>query len=922
MTRMQRILPRQSRLLAAASAIVSTCAMVPAQAQSTASPSEGAESGETLEQVVVTGTLIRDFRSPSPVLTVNDALIANTGATVVQDLFKGLTANAGSQQNNEQSALQGVSQFSLRGLGVGSTLTLINGRRAGLAPITDETGQLFTDSNAFPVNAIERIEVLTDGASATYGSEAVAGVVNIITRKDFEGFELTGDVRHSIVDSYQAGFAFGEQFDRGSFTVFGSYRGQSGAFRSDIDVIRRADAANTIDNVPYGAVFNSSTSAPGRFTRAAPSATAPGGYALAGNTLADPDCNAAGGLLRGATCRYPFIDQRRSIAEEDRLQFLAQFDYQVSDNLTVFAELSQSRSEIRDAIGGTVLNRTPVAGGFLVPASHPFNYFVADGTGIRYAGPAAFAADPSLTAVDLVYRGRPLGAAYDGHRAKDLITVFDNQRFVVGLDNRIGDSWNLNVSYTNAANRYNRSQPYDFDSGLFQQALLSGTFNPFGTSIAQPGLVGRDGVSLAGNTDQEINTFAFIINDVGEVTQEVAEAVLSGQTPLQLPGGPVSLALGAQGRTVAFQNTPDGRRQSGDNGRDEVEPPIPLTRQDVYAVFGELALPIFDRFSTQVALRFEDYGDNGGSTVDPKFSALLDVTEWLSLRGSYGTSFQAPSIRQIAGSVGNDSVTDPRLGAAGGSFNVTVFTRGSNDLKPQAASNLNLGIVLDTGFGLAATIDYFTYHYTDLILPGGDPQSIVDAVEAGLLPANRVIRDAAGQVRQVFSEFLNRGDADASGVDVNLAYDPTWWQLGNLNLFAQSTIITKFESSEFPGLDGNGDLKGSRNFANAFGSVPDFKVNAGATLALGIHEFNVTGRYIGEYTDDQADLPIDHQLVMDARYTLALDGFLGGDTTAVSIGAINVFDEDPPTIINRPVYDTEVHDPRGRQVYLSLKHKF
>jgi iron complex outermembrane recepter protein len=920
MTSMQRDLPRPFRLLAAASALVSTCAMVPTQAQENPPSSGSADSQAILEAVVVTGTLIRDYRSPSPVLTVNEALIADTGATVVQDLFKGLTANAGSQQNNEQSALQGVSQFSLRGLGVGSTLTLINGRRAGLAPITDETGQLFTDSNAFPVNAIERIEVLTDGASATYGSEAVAGVVNIITRKDFQGFELTSDVRQSVVDSYQVGFAFGQQFERGRFTAFGSYRGQTGAFRSDIDVMRRADAANTIDNVPFGAVFNSATSAPGRFTRAVPS-TGPGGYALAGNTLADPDCVAAGGILRGTTCRYAFIDQRRAIAEEDRLQFLAQFDYELSDAVTVFGELSQSRNEIRDAIGGTVLNRTQVAGGFLVPASHPFNYFVANGTGIRYAGPAEFAANPSLTAVDLIYRGRPLGAAHDGRNAEDLTTIFDNQRLVLGLDSQIG-SWNLNASYTNASNRYNRSQPYDFDSDLFQQALLDGTFNPFGTAIAQPDLVGRDGTSLAGNTAAEINSFAFVINDVGEVTQEVAEVILSGQTPLQLPGGAVALALGAQGRSVAFQNTPDGRRQSGDNGRDEIEPAIPLTRQDAYALFGEVALPILERFSTQLAVRLEDYGKNGGSTVDPKISALFDVTDSLSLRGSYGTSFQAPSIRQIAGSVGNDSVTDPRLGAAGGSFNVTVFTRGSQDLKPQSASNLNLGIVLNSSFGLVATVDYFTYRYTDLILPGGDPQSIVDAVEAGELPADRIVRDGAGQVRQVFSEFLNRGDADAAGVDVNLSYDPTWWERGDLTLFAQSTIITKFRSSEFPGLDGNGDLKGSRNFANAFGSVPDFKLNAGATLALGRHEFSVTGRYIGEYTDDQADLPIEDQLVVDARYTLSLDGFLGGETSALTIGALNLLDEDPPTIINRPLYDTEVHDPKGRQVYLSLKHKF
>ena len=149
------------------------------------------------EAIVVTGSLIRsrDFNSTSPVQTVGEELIANTAAVSVQDLFKGLTANAGSQQANEQNALQGLSQFSLRGLGVGSTLTLVNGRRAGLAPVTDGTGQLFTDSNAFPVNAIDRIEVLTDGASATYGSEAVAGVVNIITRKNFEGLELTANTK-------------------------------------------------------------------------------------------------------------------------------------------------------------------------------------------------------------------------------------------------------------------------------------------------------------------------------------------------------------------------------------------------------------------------------------------------------------------------------------------------------------------------------------------------------------------------------------------------------------------------------------------------------------------------------------------------------------------------------------------------------
>lgn len=892
------------------------CASVtsPSFAQETVEGSSDEQ--QNSEAIVVTGSLIRskDFNSTSPVQTVDEALMSNTAAVSVQDLFKGLTANAGSQQSNEQNALQGLSQFSLRGLGVGSTLTLVNGRRAGLAPVTDGTGQLFTDSNAFPVNAIDRVEVLTDGASATYGSEAVAGVVNIITRKDFEGLELTADARTSVVDAYQVGLAFGHQFDRGRVTVFTNYRQQSGAFRSEIDLVKRLDSANAAG---IGALYTSGTGAPGRISRAVPSGTT---FTL-GSTLADPDCVAGGGILASATsCAYPFIDQRRAIAAEKRFQTLAQFDYELTDQMKVFAELSYSRNEIRDAIGGTVLNRTQVAGGFLVPASHPFNYFVANGaTGIRYAGPAEFAANPALQAVAVIYRGRPIGAAGDGANAPDLVTAFNNQRLATGFDYEISDALTLSGSYTYAENSYRRSQPHDYDSGLFQQALLNGTWNPFGTAISNPTLVGRDGVSLAGNTEAELGAFSFTINDTGKTVQQAAELILSGSTGIDLPGGAISFAVGAQGRKIGFENIPDGRRQSGANGRDEIEPAIPYTTQGVIAAFGEIALPIADRFNVSAALRFEDYGKNGGSTVDPKISAKFDVTDFLSVRSSYGTSFQAPSIRQVAGTVGNASVNDP---PNAGSFNVTVFSRGSNTLESQSASNLNLGLILSTQFGLKMSVDYFTYDYSNLILPEGDPQFIVDEVRAGRLPSSRVVRDSAGQLRQVFTQFLNRGDAKAAGVDVNLRYTPKWFDSTDISFDATSTIITKFRSTDFAGLDGQGNLKGSRNFANAFGSVPDFKLNAGVTIEHGNHTFNVSGRYIGSYTDDQSRVAIKSQLTIDTRYTLSLDEVLGGDGTSLTVGAVNLFNVDPPALTGRPGYDNEVHDIRGRQLYVSLKHKF
>lgn len=887
-----------------------------AQEQASDATDESSDGAQNNEAIVVTGSLIRskDFNSTSPVQTVGEELIANTGAVSTQDLFKGLTANAGSQQANEQNALQGLSQFSLRGLGVGSTLTLVNGRRAGLAPVTDGTGQLFTDSNAFPVNAIDRIEVLTDGASATYGSEAVAGVVNIITRKNFEGLELTADARTSVVDAYQVGLAFGHQFDRGRVTVFTNYRQQSGAFRSDIDIVKRLDSANASG---IGALYSSGTGAPGRISRAVSS----GSTFTLGSTLADPDCVAGGGVLASATsCTYPFIDQRRTIAEEERLQTLAQFDYEVTDRMKVFAELSYSRNEIRDAIGGTVLNKTQVAGGFLVPATHPFNYFVANGaTGIRYAGPAEFAANPALQAVPVIFRGRPIGAAGDGVNAPDMVTTFNNQRLATGFDYELSDTLTLSGSYTYAENSYQRSQPHDYDSALFQQAITNGIWNPFGTAISNPTLIGKDGRSLAGNTEAELSSFSFTINDTGKTVQQAAELILSGESGINLPGGPISFAIGAQGRKVGFENIPDGRRQSGANGRDEIEPAIPYTTQSVIAAFGEIALPIANRLNVSAALRYEDYGDNGGSTIDPKVSAKFDVTDFLSLRGSYGTSFQAPSIRQVAGTVGNASVNDP---PNAGSFNVTVFSSGSNTLESQSASNLNLGVILNTQFGLKMSVDYFTYDYSNLILPEGDPQFIVDEVRAGRLPASRVVRDGAGQLRQVFTQFLNRGDAKAAGLDINLRYTPQWFDSTDISFDGTSTIITKFRSTDFAGLDGSGDLKGSRNFANAFGSVPDFKLNAGVTIERGNHGVNFSGRYIGAYTDDQTRAPIKSQLTIDARYTLSLEEFLGGDGASLTVGAINLFNVDPPALTGRPGYDNEVHDIRGRQLYISLKHKF
>ena len=872
------------------------------------------ETERTLEEITVTGSLIRsrrkDFETPSPVQTIGRKEIADTGAFQVQDIFKGLTANSGSQIANRQNALQGLSQFSLRGLGIGSTLTMINGRRAGLAPITDSSGQLFTDSNQFPVNMIERVEVLTDGASSTYGSEAVAGVVNIYTRDSFEGFELTAEGRTASNDSFSVGGAFGVQGDRGGVALFATYYEQDGNVRGDFDFIANG---NTL-GAGTASLFDSVTGSPGRISVAVVDATAPGGFTRGASTLADPDCVAAGGFIDGANCRYNFLNQVRLIAEETRFQAFSTMNYDVTDELNIFTELGFSRNEVRDGIGGTLTRRTVVGGGFLVPDSHPFNFFVTDGAGgISYAGPAAFTADPTLQAVPVIFRGRPLGADSDGDNLTDIETVFTNLRFAGGFNYGIGDNWFLNGSYVWSNSDYNRAQPHDWDIAAYQGQILAGAWNPFGTRVSEPTLVSpRDGVSVAGNSSSVFNQFALIRNDSAEVTQTVAEVILSGETGLSMPGGNLALAVGAQYRNLELEDIPDGRYQSGNNRLNEL---IPATfgEQDAIAYFGEVVLPVTERFEVQGAVRFEDFDDQGGDTTDPKIAAKFDLTDNLSLRASWGTSFQAPSIRQVAGVISSATINDP-ADPGSGAFIITVITGGSPILTPQSAENLNFGVIFRSEFGLDLSVDYWTYDYEDLILPGADPQFIFDEVFAGRLPPDRATRDAVGQPATAVAEFQNRGKATASGFDFVGRYE-TEAGSGNLTFDLTSTIITEYDSTEF------GDILGSRNFSNGFGSTPDLKINGAVTYERGAHVVNLTARHIGSYTDDQTNNAVDSQITLDARYQLFLDGLLGGEGS-ISVGVINLLDEDPPLLTARPLFDTEVHDPRGRQIYVAFKQNF
>ena len=369
------------RKLAAVLPVAAFLASFPGLAQDRES-SEAADS--VIEEIVVVGSLIKRrvvYEGRAPVQTLDAELFESVGAAQPVDVLSSLTANTGSYIATQQNYLQGVSQFSLRGVGLSSTLTLINGRRAGFAPVSNDVGQSFFDINTLPVLLIESVEILRDGASATYGSQAVAGVANIVTRKGFTGLEITGGYREASNKAYDLGFAAGLELPRGHVSLYGAWLRQDENFRTEFDwMIPRAIDPDGDGNIVEGS-FDSGRGSPGSFRRAAVNAN--GAYVpfqvggIDTPRFPDPDCRAGGGYPSGSLCRMDFSDQRTMIAAEQRAQFFADAEFDLAGGVTLFSEIGYSVNEVKDRVGNMLLFRGNVerTNEFFVPANHPFNFW-------------------------------------------------------------------------------------------------------------------------------------------------------------------------------------------------------------------------------------------------------------------------------------------------------------------------------------------------------------------------------------------------------------------------------------------------------------------------------------------------------------------------------------------------------------------
>ncbi|WP_158658130.1 TonB-dependent receptor plug domain-containing protein [Agarilytica rhodophyticola] len=925
-----------------------------------------AQSNSDVEEVIVTGSLISKpsvFDGRAPVQSLDAEALRSSGVTQTSDSLKNLTVNSGSTLAIEQSEAQGTSQFSLRGLGLGSSLTLINGRRAGVAPITNGAGNFFFDINSLPVTMIQRIDVLTDGASATYGSEAVAGVANIITRSGFEGFEITAGASDASNTSYDFGFALGSAGERGHFNVFGAYYKQDHNFRTDFDwVVERVTDPNG-DGSPLDGRHISGTGSPGSYRRAVEVSPGSGIFErLDGATqVADADCEAAGGFLDGNTCRMLFADQRTIIPDEERFQIFAEANYQFTDQVEFFSEISFSVNEVTDRIGAFVFDNGNLAEGegFLIPADHPFNFWTDDDNDgvLTYIDPSEW--DPNIhTAVALAATARPLGNEVNGAGAADLEREFRNTRILTGLNLELPGSWSATTSWMYANNQFTEVEPHNYIVDQFTALVASGRWNPFGTRLSNPGLVTPKfldasnpnfGATAANSADVQSLFDGFGVQS-RETETSVVEFIASGDA-FDFASQAVPVAVGVQYRNLEYTRTPDSLEAAQEGNRGAREFRV-SGRQDVYAIFAEALLTFGDVAEVQLAARYEDYGSNI-DTFDPKISAKLRINDQLSFRGSWGTSFQAPSLTQVAGEQTFGTLSDARddnglCDQNANENNNTIQRRvGSDGLAPQNATNYNLGILFTPTDELQFGLDYWNYVYEDLIGLDSNAQTIVDlscrnedgTFRQGLPPRqiSSLVRNSAGQPVSTTSNFINIGEVEAAGIDLNASYFLNTDNAGQLIFDLKATYITKFDAD----VDGDGifeDRKGFRNSdLDAFAPQPELRWVASTTWNFGNSSANIALRFIDEFVQDQGtdldpsfDPLVDSWTTLDASYTYTFSQLVGDGDTTLSIGANNITDEDPPELsvdpgsneIIRPGYEGTIHDIRGRQVFIKVKHSF
>jgi iron complex outermembrane receptor protein len=746
-----------------------------ADAQTTAAPAQNAAANEEpLAEIVVTGSLIRrtEIETPSPVQIVTAKDIEQSGYTTMSDVLRNIAANGQGtlSQSFNGAFASGGSGVALRGLTVGGTLTLIDGHRMVGYPLTDDGERNFVDVSSIPFNAVERVEVLKDGASAEYGSDAIAGVVNIILRKTYTGAEFTAEAGDSMYNDGRMGHLSG-LWGTGDLASDGynwwtavEYRHQG-----DILVANRSGNWTNLDwtgyggtNTTPGAGINSNVGFPESITGYLVNPTTPNAQGIYPNGLPGraflPGCSASAQAANLCTFNY---NGNELAPETSNLNVMSKFTVNLGGNWQSIttASIFQSKADQvgNDGYLGTtnptapypnpVLNIAFPPGG--VPTPYQYSVTV----------PANYPGNPYGTAAPLIWSYPQL----------DVNNVKTNTYRLVEDLNGTAAGWDVSASFGYMYAIMDQQYSGYMANGLLQQALNNGYI------LNSPGDGAAAFTPSTGTTD---SSYLFYGN------------VHGSHKLFALPGGDLALAIGAEAYEKKLNDQASPLSLAGVDGTTDA---WAIGSQTDTAAFVEFNAPVLSNLEVDASGRYDHYNTSAGSELTPKIGVKYTPVQQLVLRGTFGRGFRAPSIPETnSGLAFNASTTaDPVLcptatnANAPGNFpsqcavTLTGVQTSGTALKPEVTTDYTFGFIFEPAKAFSIAADYYD------IKVGRD---IISAFEAGGLGINAttIVRGASqllpfvnpdGTISQketpvglaVYQAFpyINASQTDTNGIDVD-----------------------------------------------------------------------------------------------------------------------------------------------------------
>jgi iron complex outermembrane receptor protein len=967
-------------------------------APATAQQRSAAAAPDEAGTIVVTGSLIRNTTKDAalPVDVVTNAELLNRGSPSLLDLVKQLPSMGPvlGDSNQFSTAAQGVvgtGSVNLRGLGPQRTLVLMNGRRTTTTP---DVGSFGVDTNLLPLAAIGRIEILKDGAAATYGSDAIAGVVNFITRTDLQGFDAGAQykaIRGSAGD-YNADISWGWKDDRSRVLLSAAYQ-----HRSELSTTKRDWTLPGYTTNPAG---YSVLGQPGVFLPR--NGTTP----VAGVTR-DANCGAVGGYagFSGTTpaCYFTYIPFDNLVETQTRYQFYGEANTEISDSLTFHVEGLYAKTDVPG------IRFSPS----YPPTSGPNGPGSVNVYSITSSGPTPFSNNPGvLTALNQAGLSpgtiaatnnvgltlwRPLGGGGNpttgGLGGQKGFRNYDIYRVSTSADYRITENFGFNGAITYSDETTN-TLTTDIQIDRLQRALngLGGpncngvafgspgstcqAFNPFSNAYqGNPalGLTNPGFVSANANSNELVSWLFDRPASTRRQSLFVADAVFDGSYDIGLSGGPVGFAIGSQFRSEKFESSTD----SALNDPRITPCPVPgvtnctfktgpyiflgqalpnKVKGQVWAVFGEVALPITDRFDLRGALRFEDYGGLTGSTLNPKGSVRWKPLDFLTLRGSVGTTFRGPTPndRRTGGVTGLSGIV-----AAGNNFKSVDFF-GNPAVGPETAFTYNIGAIIQTG-GLRASVDFWNYNFKDQIVTV--PANVIATSVAGVgngfqtvncsSPLRGLITFGNGNtcvqgvtigndIARVQSDIVNGAKIHVQGIDFELSYTFPDVLGGQLEIGANASHTLKWDQDAFTV---GGVLVSPAYSAVGFTNYDRFPGTITAWRGRGNINYNIKTlnlRYELGYTSGATDnrAPINVQSgvgtanpgsLIPITFGRQIGAWVTHDfhvthetpwDMTLSASVTNIFDRNPPGARLEISYDPFIGNALGRVFQFSARKRF